>query len=54
MVIILTEIPNTILATGERHVEFVLALSQDKDVVIVSPRENVFNHLLPNSQIFAT
>jgi hypothetical protein len=53
-VIIFTEIPNTILATGGRHVEFGLALAQGKRVIIVGPRENVFHYLLPNSQIFAT
>jgi nucleoside 2-deoxyribosyltransferase len=53
-VIIFTEIPNTILATGGRHVEFGLALAQGKRVIIVGPRENVFHYLLPDSQIFAT
>src|SRR5260370_9542714 len=53
-VIIFTEIPNTILATGGRHVEFGLALAQGKRVTIVGPRENVFHYLLPDSQIFAT
>ena len=53
-VIIFTEIPNTILATGGRHVEFGLALAQGKRMIIVSPRENVFHYLLPDSQIFAT
>ena len=52
-VIIFTEIPNTILATGGRHVEFGLALAQGKRVIIVSPvvspRENVFHYLLPDS-----
>jgi hypothetical protein len=37
--IILTEIPNTILATGGRHVEFGLALAQGKRVIVVGPRE---------------
>ena len=32
-VIIFTEIPNTILATGGRHVEFGLALAQGKRVI---------------------
>jgi len=53
-VIIFTEIPNTILATGGRHVEFGLALAQGKRMIIVGPRENVFHYLLPDSQIFAT
>ena len=53
-VIIFTEIPNTILATGGRHVEFGLALAQGKRVIIVGPRENVFHYLLLDSQIFAT
>jgi hypothetical protein len=53
-VIIFTEIPNTILATGGRHVEFGLALAQGKRVIIVGPRENVFHYLLPDSQVFAT
>ena len=53
-VIIFTEIPNTILATGGRHVEFGLALAQGKRVIMVGPRENVFHYLLPDSQIFAT
>src|ERR1700730_12773628 len=53
-VIIFTEIPNTVLATGGRHVEFGLALAQGKHVIIVGPRENVFHYLLPDSQIFAT
>ncbi len=53
-VIIFTEIPNTVLATGGRHVEFGLALAQGKRVIIVGPRENVFHYLLPDSQIFAT
>jgi hypothetical protein len=45
--------PNTILATGGRHVEFGLALAQGKRVIIVGPRENVFHYLLPDAQIFA-
>ena len=53
-VIIFTEIPNTVLATGGRHVEFGLALAQGKRVFVVGPRENVFHYLLPDSQIFAT
>ena len=53
-VIIFTEIPNTILATGGRHVEFGLALAQGKRVIIVGPRENVFHYLLPGSQVFVT
>jgi hypothetical protein len=53
-VIIFTEIPNKVLATGGRHVEFGLALAQGKRVIVVGPRENVFHHLLPDSQIFAT
>jgi hypothetical protein len=53
-VIIFTERPNTVLATGGRHVEFGLALAQDKGVIIVGPRENVFHYLLPDSQTFAT
>jgi len=53
-VIIFTEIPNTIFATGGRHVEFGLALAQGKCVIMVGPRENVFYYLLPDSQIFAT
>ena len=53
-VVTFTEIPNTILATGGRHVEFGLALAQGKRVIIVGPRENVFHYLLPGSQIFAT
>ncbi len=53
-VIIFTEIPNTILATGGRHVEFGLALAQGKRVIIVGPRENVFHYLLPDSQVFVT
>ena len=53
-VIIFTEITNTILATGGRHVEFGLALAQGKRVIMVGPRENVFHYLLPDSQIFAT
>ena len=36
-----------------RHVEFGLALAQDKGVIIVGPRENVFHYLLPDSQMFA-
>jgi hypothetical protein len=46
--------PNTILATGGRHVEFGLALAQGKRMIMVGPRENVFHYLLPDSQIFAT
>jgi hypothetical protein len=38
-VIIFSEIPNTILATGGRHVEFGLALAQGRRVIIVGPRE---------------
>jgi nucleoside 2-deoxyribosyltransferase len=53
-VIIFTEIRNTVLATGGRHVEFGLALAQGKRVIIVGPRENVFHYLVPDSQIFAT
>ncbi len=53
-VIIFTERPNTVLATGGSHVEFGLALAQDKGVIIVGPRENVFHYLLPDSQMFAT
>jgi nucleoside 2-deoxyribosyltransferase len=53
-VIIFTERPNTVLATGGSHVEFGLALAQDKGVIIVGPRENVFHYLLPDSQTFAT
>jgi hypothetical protein len=53
-VIIFTEIPNTVLATGGRHVEFGLALAQGKRVIVVGPRENVFHYLLPESQVFAT
>ena len=53
-VIIFTEIPNTILATGGRHVEYGLALAQGKRVIIVGPRENVFHYLLPDSQVFVT
>ena len=53
-VITFTEIPNTILATGGRHVEFGLALAQGKRAIIVGPRENVFHYLLPDPQIFAT
>jgi hypothetical protein len=53
-VIIFTEIPNTVLATGGRHVEFGLALAHGKRVFVVGPRENVFHYLLPDSQIFAT
>ena len=37
-VITFTEIPNTILATGGRHVEFGLALAQAKRVIVVGPR----------------
>ena len=53
-VITFTEIPNTILATGGRHVEFGLALAEGKRVIIVGPRENVVHYLVPGSQIFAT
>jgi hypothetical protein len=53
-VIIFTEVPNTILATGGRHVEFGFALAHGKRMIIVGPRENVFHYLLPDSQIFAT
>ena len=53
-VIIFTERPNAIPATGGRHVEFGLALAQDKGVIIVGPRENVFHYLLPDSQKFAS
>jgi len=53
-VIVFTEIPNAVLATGGSHVEFGLALAQGKRVIVVGPRENVFHYLLPDSQIFAT
>ena len=53
-VIIFTEGPNTILTTGGHHVEFGLALAQNKGVIVVGPRENVFHYLLPDSQMFAT
>ena len=53
-VIVFTEMPKTIFATGGRHVEFGLAMAQDKGVIVVGPRENVFHYLLPDSQIFAT
>ena len=53
-VIIFTEKPNTILATGGHHVEFGLALAQNKGVIVVGPRESVFHYLLPDSQMFAT
>jgi hypothetical protein len=53
-VIIFTEISNTVLATGGRHVEFGLALAHGKRVIIVGPRENVFHYLVPDSDIFAT
>jgi hypothetical protein len=53
-VIIFTEKPNTILATGGHHVEFGLALAQNKGVIVVGLRENVFHYLLPDSQMFAT
>jgi hypothetical protein len=53
-VIIFTEIPNTVLATGGCHVEFGLALAQGKRMFVVGPRENVFHYLLPDSQVFAT
>jgi hypothetical protein len=53
-VIIFTERPNTILATGGHHVEFGLALAQNKGIIVVGPRENVFHYLLPESQMFAS
>ena len=46
-VIVFTEMPNSVLATGGSHVEFGLALAQGKRVIVVGPRENVFHYLLP-------
>jgi hypothetical protein len=47
-VIIFTEKPNTILATGGYNVEFGLALAQNKGVIVVGPPEKVFHYLLPD------
>jgi hypothetical protein len=41
LAVIFTEIPNTILATGGRHVEFGSALAQGKRVIVVGPRRYI-------------
>jgi hypothetical protein len=51
-VISFTEAPRSTSSRGGRHVEFGIALSSDRRVIVVGPRENVF-HCLPNVEWYA-